>query len=216
MTMRSWKYAAALTLVVGMLVAAPAGAAARDRDRRKTWTGMVERHGRHYDYAGSPCAEGEVCAQYVARYRIVPTTRQAARALRRADGQSARLTGRLTPSRESDHQGRLMVSRVQVSSRKSGVEGKVTAGPTCPVERPDEPCPPRPVETDLQLRRADGTQAATGRSDSDGRFRIDAPAGRYTLTADYPPGPGGCSPVEVRVERGQYTPADIDCDTGIR
>lgn len=121
--MRSWKYAAALTLVVGMLVAAPAGADAGDRRQKKTWVGQVERHGRHYDYVGSPCAEGEVCAQYVARYRIVPTTRQAARALRRVEGQSARLTGRLGSSRELDHQGRLMVSRVRSSSQKPDVEG---------------------------------------------------------------------------------------------
>jgi hypothetical protein len=121
MTMRSWKCAAALTVVVSMVLALPAAADPPDRRQRKTWVGQVERHGRHHDYVGSPCAEGEICAQYVARYRIVPTTRQAARGLRRAAGQSARLTGRLVPSREPDHQGRLMVSRVRTSSEKPGV-----------------------------------------------------------------------------------------------
>jgi hypothetical protein len=118
MTMRSWKLAAALTLVVSLFAAVPAAADPPERRQRKTWVGQVERHGRHYDYVGSPCADGEVCAQYIVRYRIVPTTRQAARGLRRAEGHSARLTGRLVSSREPDHQGRLMVSRVRVPERE--------------------------------------------------------------------------------------------------
>src|SRR5690348_4880929 len=31
----------------------------------------------------------------------------------------------------------------------SGLYGLVMAGPTCPVERPDQPCPPRPVAAHL-------------------------------------------------------------------
>jgi hypothetical protein len=115
------KLAAALTLAFTLTAAAPAAADPADRSERrerKTWVGQVERHGRHFDYVGSPCPEGEICAQYVARYRIVPTTWQAARALRRAEGQSARLTGRLFPSRDPDHQGRLMVSRVRAVERQ--------------------------------------------------------------------------------------------------
>jgi hypothetical protein len=119
MTMRSWKIAAALTLVVSLFAAVPAAADPPERRERKTWIGQVERHGRHHDYVGSPCADGEVCAQYIVHYRIVPTTRQAARALRRAEGHSARLTGRLVSSREPGHQGRLMVSRVRVPDRET-------------------------------------------------------------------------------------------------
>ena len=65
--------------------------------------------------------------------------------------------------------------------------------------------------------RADGTVAAHANSDADGRFRVDAPLGRYRLEADYPSGPGrGCTPVDVVVDAGGFTHADIDCDTGIR
>src|SRR5205814_1656827 len=39
----------------------------------------------------------------------------------------------------------------------SGVEGRVTAGPTCPVQRADQPCPDKPVETTLRLLRQDGS-----------------------------------------------------------
>jgi hypothetical protein len=119
--MRPWKLAAALTLAVGLLAAGPAAADPPEREERRqrqTWVGQVERHGRHYDYVGSPCAEGQICAQYVARYRIVPTTWQAARGLRRAAGHNARLNGLLLPFRDPDHQGRLMISRVRVVERE--------------------------------------------------------------------------------------------------
>jgi hypothetical protein len=100
---------------------------------------------------------------------------------------------------------------------ESGVEGMVQASPACPVERADQPCPAQPVETELQLVRADGSIAAQGRSGIDGRFRISVAPARYRLEADYPEGPGrGCTPVDVAVEAHRYTPADVDCDTGIR
>jgi hypothetical protein len=99
----------------------------------------------------------------------------------------------------------------------AGVEGTVSASPTCPVERADQPCPARPVQTELRLVRADGSVAARGRSGTDGRFRIEVAPARYRLEADDPGGAGrGCTPVGVAVEPGRYNHADIDCDTGIR
>ena len=99
------------------------------------------------------------------------------------------------------------------------MEGIVHAGPTCPVEREDEPCPDRPVQTTLRLVRDDGSVAATGQSDVDGKFHFAAPAGKYQLVADYGSGsggPGGCPPVDVLIEPDRYTFADVSCDTGIR
>ncbi|HKY77093.1 MAG TPA: hypothetical protein VJS45_13185, partial [Acidimicrobiia bacterium] len=98
----------------------------------------------------------------------------------------------------------------------SGVTGRVTAGPTCPVERPDEPCPDKPVETTLRLLRKDGSVAATGKSYSDGSFRMIVEPGSYRLVADWPSRIGGCSPVEVSVEYGRFTYTEVSCDTGIR
>src|SRR5438309_9747403 len=104
-----------------------------------------------------------------------------------------------------------------MSTGGSGVEGTVSASPTCPVERVDQPCPPRPVETDVRVMRGDGTVAAQTHSGADGRFRVDVAPGRYRLEADYPSGPGrGCPPVVVVVEAGGVTHADIDCDARIR
>jgi len=98
----------------------------------------------------------------------------------------------------------------------SGVEGRVTAGPTCPVQRADDPCPDKPVETTLRLLRRDGSVAATGKSGADGTFRIAAAPGSYRLEADWPSRAGGCSAVDVTVEQGRFTHADVSCDTGIR
>ena len=98
----------------------------------------------------------------------------------------------------------------------SGVAGRVTAGPTCPGERPDQPCPDKPGETTLRLVRKDGSVAATGKSGPDGSFRMAAAPGSYRLVADWPSRIGGCAPVDVTVEQSRFTSADVSCDTGIR
>jgi hypothetical protein len=92
----------------------------------------------------------------------------------------------------------------------------VTAGPTCPVERPDEPCADKPVDTTLRLLRKDGSVAATGKSYSDGSFRMIVAPGSYRLVADWPSRIGGCGPVEVAVDYGRFTYTEVSCDTGIR
>ncbi|HTC82261.1 MAG TPA: hypothetical protein VK848_12075, partial [Acidimicrobiia bacterium] len=98
----------------------------------------------------------------------------------------------------------------------SGVEGRVTAGPSCPVQRADQPCPDKPVETTLRLLRKDGSVAASGKSAADGTFRLTVAPGSYRLVADWPSRVGGCAPVDVTVESGRFTHAEVSCDTGIR
>lgn len=78
-----------------------------------TWVGQVERHAGHFDYVGSACPiEADFCIQIIARYRIVPTTAQAALALPRVAGGQATLSGRLLPLNDGTHMGLLFVSRV--------------------------------------------------------------------------------------------------------
>jgi hypothetical protein len=226
MITRLARHGALLALVLSGLMVGPAVAVGTAKPVVKSWFGQVQRHNGHFDYVGRPCAESEnVCADYVAHYRISPTTRQAERGLRRSAGGWARLWGEFFPARDAGHQGMLKVSRVEPKKApkpwpapaRSGVEGTVTAGPTCPVERPDQPCPPRPVGTALHLTDRSGSEVAAGRSGSDGRFSIDAPSGRYALTADYGSGRvGGCPPVAVNVSAARYTHVDLECDTGIR
>lgn len=219
------RYGALVALLLGTLLVGPAGAGASPA-ARETWVGQVQRHARHFDYSGSPCPvdPAVMCPMYVATYRIVPVTRQATRALPVVAGGTARLIGHLQSGRDAQHQGKLVVTHVEANNPppppppppgKSGVDGTVMAGPTCPVVRPDNPCPDRPVETDLRLAPANGSKAITGHSGADGRFRIEAPAGHYRLTATYASGPG-CQPVDLDVKAGRFTHADVSCDTGIR
>lgn len=78
-----------------------------------TWVGEVVRHGGHFDYVGRPCpVEVDICAQFIARYLIVPTTAQAFLALPSSAGGTARLRARLRPTSFGEHHGILFVSAV--------------------------------------------------------------------------------------------------------
>jgi hypothetical protein len=99
----------------------------------------------------------------------------------------------------------------------TGVRGRVTAGPTCPVERPDEPCPPSPV----QGRRVDALDAA-GRTaggattDEAGDYSILLPPGDYTLRVVIDGPFPQCPETAVTVTPGPPVTTDVECDTGIR
>ena len=102
------------------------------------------------------------------------------------------------------------------SAATSGVlSGKVTAGPTCPVERVGHPCPPTPVVADVQARAGARVVAST-RSAADGSYRLEVPAGAYTVVAVTGSMFPRCNPVSVVVSVGHTTHTDITCDTGIR
>lgn len=78
-----------------------------------TWVGEIVVHRGHLDYVGSPCpVEAEVCAEFIARYRLVPRTRQALVALRSAVGGTATFTATLVPVSFGEHHGILLVSAV--------------------------------------------------------------------------------------------------------
>jgi hypothetical protein len=95
--------------------------------------------------------------------------------------------------------------------------GRVTAGPTCPVERLDHPCPPAPVSATVQARsRKGGRVVASTRTDADGRYRLRLRAGAYTLVAVTTKPFPRCSPVNVTARANHTVRAAIVCDTGIR
>jgi hypothetical protein len=105
------------------------------------------------------------------------------------------------------------------TSKKGGITGTVTLGPTCPVERipPDPNCAPKFYSTSINIIRAgDNKIIKTIQSDSNGTFGIDLDQGSYILQAQ-----GGnvlprCPLVTVDVKSGQYITTNISCDTGIR
>jgi hypothetical protein len=108
------------------------------------------------------------------------------------------------------------------ANRTSGIDGKIDAGPTCPVERvpPDPRCAPRPLAATLKIHPAGRSSPRwTVRSGQDGRFRIRLGPGRYVVTAQpigrsaFPRPPASR---QVAVRPGRFTYTTITYDTGIR
>lgn len=97
-----------------------------------------------------------------------------------------------------------------------GIEGRVLAGPVCPVETEGSPCPPSPWEGTVRATGADGSTVETT-SDAEGRYSLRLPPGTYvvtavTETASLP----AAIPVEVTVVEGSSQVLDLEVDTGIR
>jgi hypothetical protein len=109
----------------------------------------------------------------------------------------------------------LAVMALSGAPARGTVSGTVDAGPTCPVERVDHPCLPRPVSATVEVRDARGRMAASTRSDARGRFRLKLPPGTFRLrilTGVLP----RCPVVTVRVRAARSVRAVVHCDTGIR
>jgi hypothetical protein len=102
------------------------------------------------------------------------------------------------------------------------VVGRLLLGPTCPVERADDPCDPvaRPAPVTLVALDASGNEAARTVTLGDGSFALELPAGSYTLHAE-----GGAAlpriadthvVVTARATRSQPQRVVVTGDTGIR
>ncbi|HEV7534382.1 MAG TPA: hypothetical protein VGP90_02035 [Acidimicrobiia bacterium] len=124
------KWVAVAALAVSGLAAGPADAAVNTAKPAKpakmqTWIGQVQRDGRHFDYVGQPCPTGAgmLCANYVARYRVVALNPAAAKALRQVAGGQVRLQARFSSAHDRRHQGTL---------RASSVEAWCSPDGTCP------------------------------------------------------------------------------------
>jgi Carboxypeptidase regulatory-like domain len=105
------------------------------------------------------------------------------------------------------------------TSTGSGIGGEVTAGPTCPAERVgDSACAHRPVKGALLVvQDASGKEVARFTTDASGLFRIDLPAGTYTLASQPVTGiMGTAAPQQVTVAAGKVTMVALGYDTGIR
>lgn len=100
------------------------------------------------------------------------------------------------------------------------IAGDVVAGPTCPVERAGDPCPPAVVknrEVDIQTQA--GTTTATTTTDVNGRFSVAVPPGSYVVRVKIVQGQVGMrqiTPGDVTVIANQTTTVHIELDTGIR
>lgn len=102
---------------------------------------------------------------------------------------------------------------------QSGIEGTITIGPTCPVERipPDPNCADKPYQAAIKVQTADGQKTITQfTSGADGTFKVYLPPGNYLLV----PVNSGMLPrageQTVRVEKNAFTKVTITFDSGIR
>jgi hypothetical protein len=70
---------------------------------------------------------------------------------------------------------------------------------------------------EVQLRSAGGTIVARANVDSNGKFRILAPAGRYELRINTPRTSNRrCQNQSVQVMDGQMANVELACDSGMR
>jgi hypothetical protein len=105
---------------------------------------------------------------------------------------------------------------------RGDVVGRLLLGPTCPVERADDPCDPvaRPSPVGLVALDTSGAVAARTVTLGDGSFALDLPAGRYTLRAEHSaalPRIGDTSVlVTDRATRSHPQRVIVTGDTGIR
>ncbi len=98
----------------------------------------------------------------------------------------------------------------------TGIDGRVTAGPTCPVEPTDHPCPRSPVHERVDAFDSAEHLAGTATTTETGRYSISLPPGTYTLRV-HAGGPfPRCPAIRVTVVADATVTGDIDCDTGIR
>lgn len=107
---------------------------------------------------------------------------------------------------------------------QSGVRGRVTLGPTCPVEQsvngnqvdPGPNCAPKGYSTKIEIYHTGGALFANAMSDANGNYEVALPPGDYMVHAV-----GGntlprCSDATTVVGPSSYNVVDISCDTGIR
>lgn len=97
-----------------------------------------------------------------------------------------------------------------------GIEGQAVAGPTCPVERIDRPCPDRPYQATVTVSDRAGRFVTRFQTDADGRFRVPLAPGTYRLEPESPGILPRAAELTVTVREGQFTTVLIKYDTGIR
>lgn len=108
------------------------------------------------------------------------------------------------------------------SSAQLGIlQGKVTVGPICPVERVGVPCPVPPevyTSREVVVYRADGiTEVARQHFTKDGSYQLALTGGTYIVNTPRQ-GPGGSKdlPQIMIIKAGETLNFNFDIDTGIR
>lgn len=100
------------------------------------------------------------------------------------------------------------------------IQGTVTAGPTCPVQTVENPCPDKPVpDREVDVQTPAGAVVASTKTDANGHYSVAVPPGSYVVHVVIVQGQAGIrqnTPGNVTVAAGQTVTLNIVLDTGIR
>ncbi|HEV2239014.1 MAG TPA: carboxypeptidase-like regulatory domain-containing protein [Ktedonobacterales bacterium] len=98
--------------------------------------------------------------------------------------------------------------------------GDVVAGPTCPVEQINNPCPPKIITNrEVKILTTGGQVATTTTTDAQGHFSVSLAPGAYVVQVTIVAGQPGMrqtTPGDVTVASGKPSYIKIELDTGIR
>lgn len=109
----------------------------------------------------------------------------------------------------------------RAESEKGALEGRMTIGPVCPVERATTTCNPTPAMYEARkvfVYAGDKkTSITTLTPDAHGKFSVTLPAGIYYIDMKHD-AVGSISgvPTTITIEKGKTIQLTIDVDTGIR
>jgi hypothetical protein len=109
--------------------------------------------------------------------------------------------------------------RVWEESCGSGIRGKVTIGPTCPVQivPPDLNCADKPFPAGFYVKNKDGQVVKSFTSDANGAFSVELPSGEFVITNI--PSPGTYprfTEQNVTISPNKYLEVNLQFDSGIR
>jgi hypothetical protein len=102
---------------------------------------------------------------------------------------------------------------------KSGIEGKVTIGPTCPVQRLDDPnCDDLAYPAVIHVNTTNGIWVTKFQADAQGKFKIELEPGKYNIDPQTPKQDflPRASSQDVTVVSGVFTTVNVQYDSGIR
>ncbi len=105
------------------------------------------------------------------------------------------------------------------TTQKSGIEGTVTIGPSCPVQRINDPnCDDRPYQGVIHVMGANKLYVTQFQADAQGNFKIELEPGTYTIEPQTPKEGflPRASSQDVTVLAGAFTTVNIQYDSGIR
>jgi hypothetical protein len=109
------------------------------------------------------------------------------------------------------------VAFIQPGEMQSFVIGEITLSPTCPgPQRPGQSCVGPFAGATVQILDAINQVVATTKSDTNGLFATDLPAGSYTIHIDVAGRLPACNDKPVSVPKEGGTPVVLHCDTGLR